>query len=442
IVGHVYGTGGASGSNGMGGAMGGASGSSGLGGGFGGVGGGLGGGMGGGMGGMGGMGGGFGGMGGMGAMTGGMGNGIGTGGEMGGGQIAPAVANYQIPPGSARRGPRIEVKTWDPAAPYLRQLRAASSKEAFAVYMRNRARFGDSPAFFVDCADYFFNQREPDLAIQILSNLAELELDDAAPLHILGHRLAQVGAFDLAVLTLEEVLRIRPEDPQSYRDLALVLAQRAEAAARLQALVHNGAKTPRAPPALPQGSTSEAARRAIGSDYARAVDLLTEVVVRRWDSRFAEIELPVLMELNRILVKARNYGVEPGKLDPRLVKPLDVDVRIVVTSCAGNSGAKLEVTEPSVERAGGNHAQTAIGGLVGRPYAFAGPQEYLLHKAISGWYVVRVREAGNGNDSLLGPLTLRVDMYTQFGRENEQFRSLTVRLKNSREALTVGRIKF
>ena len=57
---------------------------------------------------------------------------------------------------------------------------------------------------------------------------------------------------------------------------------------------------------------------AIRSDYQRAVDLLTEVVVRRWEQqRFANIELPVLMELNRILVRARAYGVEAADLDPR-----------------------------------------------------------------------------------------------------------------------------
>ena len=95
--------------------------------------------------------------------------------------------------------------------------------------MKNRAQHANSPAFFVDCADYFFNIHEPDLAIQVLSNLAEMAPDDAATLRILGHRLAIAGAFDLAVLTLEQVLRLRPDDPQSYRDLALVLAQRADA---------------------------------------------------------------------------------------------------------------------------------------------------------------------------------------------------------------------
>ena len=31
----------------------------------------------------------------------------------------------------------------------------------------------------MDCADYFFSQRDPNLAIQVLSNVAELGLDDS-----------------------------------------------------------------------------------------------------------------------------------------------------------------------------------------------------------------------------------------------------------------------
>ena len=189
----------------------------------------------------------------------------------------------------------------------------------------------------------------------------------------------------------------------------------------------------------PGGHTDVAAVR---GDYTRAVDLLTEVVLRRWGPRFAQIELPALMDLNRILVRARSYGVQAAKLDPRLVKPLDVDVRVVATSYAGDSQINIEVAEPSGERAGWNREQTAIGGLIGRFVNNGeGLEEYLLHKAVKGRYVVRAVESANGN-RLSIPLTMRVDIYTHFGREDEQCRSLTLRLRNTRETIAVGRLKF
>ena len=91
--------------------------------------------------------------------------------------------------------------------------------------MKNRAQYGTSPGFFLDCSDFFREAGDAELALQVLSNIAELELEDAALLRVLGYRLLQIGQLDLAVQTFEQVLEMRPEEPQSYRDLALALAR-------------------------------------------------------------------------------------------------------------------------------------------------------------------------------------------------------------------------
>ena len=127
------------------------------------------------------------------------------------------------------RQPGIVIQPWNPDTPYLKELRAAKDKaDRWAVYMKNRAKYGDSPGFFFDCADFFREKDDAELSLQVLSNIAELELEDAALLRVLGHRLVQVGELDLAVQTFDRVLELRPEEPQSYRDLALTLARRAE----------------------------------------------------------------------------------------------------------------------------------------------------------------------------------------------------------------------
>ena len=130
---------------------------------------------------------------------------------------------------SSARQPGIVIKPWQPDTPYLKELQAAKGKaDLFAVYMKNRAKYGTSPGFFLDCADFFREAGDSEMALQVLSNIAELELEDAALLRVLGHRLVQIGQLDLAVQTFEQVLELRPEEPQSYRDLALALARRAE----------------------------------------------------------------------------------------------------------------------------------------------------------------------------------------------------------------------
>ena len=126
------------------------------------------------------------------------------------------------------RQPGIVIKPWDPKTPYVKELQDAKPEAVFDVYMKNREKFGDSPAFFLDCADFFAKQGNAQLALQVLSNIAELELENPSLLRVLAHRLAQTDRFDLAILTFEEVLKLRPEEPQSYRDLALVVARRAK----------------------------------------------------------------------------------------------------------------------------------------------------------------------------------------------------------------------
>ncbi len=345
----------------------------------------------------------------------------------GGNPTTSAVENFEIARPAAPRGPHVVTQEWDPAAPYLSQLRAASREAAFAVYMKNRTKYGNSPIFFLDCADYFFKQHNSEMAVQILSNLAEMDWDDPAPLRILGHRLALAGEFDLAVATLEKVLSLWPDDPQSYRDLALVLTQRADASMKGSGPAPSGYSL--------GGLFCHPAGR--DSDYQRAADLLSEVVTRRWDLRYGQWELPALMELNRLLSKS----TAQVKLDQRLLKPLDVDVRVVVTPLVGNGCVGMDVAEPTGQRAEDNAGQTAIGGLLEPNGRVAGPREYLLRKAVRGPYVVRTSEFGNVG-GLPTPLTLRVDIFTWFGRPNEQCRSTMVHMSRDRASMFAGRIKF
>ena len=322
---------------------------------------------------------------------------------------------------SGSRQPGIVIKPWEPDTPYLKELRAAQGKDLFAVYMKNRAPYGASPAFFLDCADFFREHNNPELAIQVLSNIAELELEEAALLRVLGHRLVQIGQLDLAAQTFERVLELRPEEPQSYRDLALTLARRATQAAKA------GDRSP----------------RAIRDDYSRAIDLLVHVIMDRWDGRFPEIEDIALEEVNHIIPRAKAAGVSKIGLDPRLVKLLDVDIRIVMTWHADNTDIDLWVIEPSGEKAFYGHNRTTIGGLVSRDFTQGyGPEEYLVRKAATGMYRVETNFFGSRATRLLGAVTVQVEVYTNFGRPNEQCKSLTVRLKGAQETVRIGEIEF
>ncbi len=302
--------------------------------------------------------------------------------------------------------PTMAIKAWDPDTPYLKELKQAAPADHLTVYLEQRRRFGDSPAFFVDCADFFFQRKEDKLGLRVLSNIAEMELENPALLRVLAHKLAQQNYLELSRGVFEEVMSLRPEEPQSYRDLALVLD-------RLK-------------------------------QYQKAVELLYKVVTQDWD-RFPEIEVIALMELNRTIAAAKRAGVNTAvfAVDPRLVKLLDLDLRIVLTWDADLSDMDLWVVEPSEEVANYKHDLTTIGGHVSRDVTDGyGPEEYVLKKAMKGRYQTKTNYYASRSPSLTGGVTLQVEVFTNYGRANEKRRAITLRLQEAKDFFVVGEVDF
>lgn len=299
--------------------------------------------------------------------------------------------------------PGVAIKAWKPDSKYARLIEKA--KDQYAEYLRQKKEHGQAPSFYLDCSDLFKEAGKADLALQILSNLAELELENPALLRILGHRLAQLEELEASAEIFAEVLEMRKEEPQSYRDLALVLGR-------------------------------------IGR-YDEAINLLYEVIKKTWDSRFPEIEVIALEELNNLIGKAKIAGVSNFKVDERLIKPIDVDLRIVMTWDADMTDMDLWVMEPSGEKAFYSNPSTAIGGLVSRDFTRGyGPEEYMIRQARTGTYEIKTNFFGSTSQKIAGAVTLQVDIFTNYGRENEKRRSVTLRLKENRETFTVAEIEF
>jgi hypothetical protein len=313
----------------------------------------------------------------------------------------------------------IDIKPWTPDVPYLKALQAAPADRAYSIYLEQRQSYESSPAFYLDCAD-FFAKPSPDLALRILTNIPELAIDDGRLLRIAAHRLQQLGRLDLAIDLFEKVSRLRPEEPQSFRDLALALADRADAAAA--------------------NNDSSRAR----SDYGRALQLLHKVVMNTWQ-RFDGIEVIALTEANRLLARAESIGNPQSAIrnpfDPRLVKLLDPDLRIVLTWDTDNTDIDLHVLEPSGEECLYSHNRTTIGGAMSTDFTQGyGPEEYMLRRLMPGEYKIRAHFFGNRDQRLVGPTTVQATLITHYGRPDEKRQAITLRLKDAKEMVDVGTV--
>jgi tetratricopeptide (TPR) repeat protein len=297
-------------------------------------------------------------------------------------------------------GAGIQLKKWSPDEPYRARMKAAKAAELYAVYLDEKPSYANSTAFVLDSADMLLEAGQRDLALRVLSNLAEMDLENRQVLRILGYRLLQAGEPVLAIPVFKQVLRLAEEEPQSYRDLGLAYA----AAGQVQP----------------------------------AVDQLAEVLNRSWDARFAEIELVTLSELNAIVARA---AVKPdtSRVDPRLLRNLPLALRAVLTWDADNTDIDLWVTDPNGEKCFYANRFTYQGGRMSRDFTGGyGPEEFSLRVAKPGKYRVEVNSFGHRRQIVAGATTVQLRLSMGFGTAKQRDQMITLRLRDTGSTELVG----
>ena len=297
----------------------------------------------------------------------------------------------------------IRLTPWASDSPVARRLRDAAPERAYRVYLDERPDHANSTAFFLDAADALAAKGSPELALRVLSNLAEMNLENRHILRVLGYRLLQAGQPEAAIRVLREVLRLSPDEPQSHRDLGVALAD--------------------------AGQWQEAAER------------FWDVVARPWNARFPDIDQIALAELNALIGRAARAGtpVQTAAFDARLLRNLPVDLRITLAWDADNTDIDLWVTDPNGERAYYGHPLTRQGGRMSQDATGGyGPEEFVLRDAKPGRYTVQAQFYGHRQQVLLSATTVMLRLTTGFGRPDQKEELTTLRLNGRSDMVTVG----
>lgn len=312
----------------------------------------------------------------------------------------------------------IEIKAWDPKTPYLEALKQADADGLYEAYLKQKRTFGSSPAFYLDCADHCFGREETALGTKILTNLAELKIEDAALLRVFAWRLRQAQQYELAVRQFRRIVKLRGEDPQSYRDLALTLAE--------------------------WGKTDRDAAK-----LEEAMALYVKVAFTPWTRHADTLGLFALEELNALVawIEASEWikGAKPTvpPFDAKFREPLQADLRIMIAWDADNTDIDLHVVEPGGEEAFYGHNRTERGGLVSHDITDGyGPEEYLISKAPAGDYGIFCNYFASHQQTVLGPATVTATIFTNWGRADEKRQTLAIRLDTPKDKVPLGTVKF
>jgi len=298
---------------------------------------------------------------------------------------------------------RIVLNAYDPDTPYLKVMEYTDPAKAIETYHKLKKEYGQTPSFYVDVADYFFKKGDLAQAVLVVSNLAELNLEDAQLLRVLGYKLSSYKAYKEAIEVFRKVVAIREEEPQSYRDLGLALAE--------------------------------------DKQYQEAVETLYKVVKNAWDERFGDVQLVTMNDINSLV--ARHKGIKTNFMDKRLLKSEPVDIRVVLSWDTDNCDMDLWVTDPTDEKCFFDNKLTYLGGKISKDVTQGyGPEEFMIKKAPKGTYKIETDYFGTLSQKQLMPVTLRITFYTHFGTDKEQKQETTVRLTNEEDVIEVGSFKF
>lgn len=294
----------------------------------------------------------------------------------------------------------IQLKKWEPNEPYIARFKAAADADLYKIYLDERTAYRSSTAFYLDVADIFFDRKQPELALRILSNLAEMNLDNRHVLRILSYRLLQAKQPQDAIPFLTRVAELSPNEPQSWRDLGLAYAA--------------------------TGASQEAIKN------------LWKVVSQPWHGRFPGVEQIALNELNAIAASSVQT-VDTSFVDARLRKNLPVDLRVVLAWDADDTDIDLWVTDPNDEKVYYSHKLSYQGGRISNDFRGGyGPEEFLLKDAKPGKYKVEAKFYGHRQQVITPATSLMMKLTTQFGRKNQKDESVILRLSGQAEEVFVG----
>ena len=298
---------------------------------------------------------------------------------------------------------RIVLNAYDPDTPYLKVMEYTDPAKAIETYHKLKKEYGQTPSFYVDVADYFFKKGDTQQAILVVSNLAELSLENAQLLRILGYKLSSYKAYKDAIAVFRKVMAIRKEEPQSYHDLGWALAE--------------------------------------DKQYQEAVEILYKIVLDVRDTRLGDLQLITMNDINSLI--ARHKEIKTDFIDKHLRKEEPVDIRVVLSWDTDNCDMDLWVTDPTNETCFFQNRLTYLGGKISKDVTLGyGPEEFMLKKAPKGTYKIAVNYYGSHSQKQLMPVTLRITFFTHFGTDKEQKKETTVRVTNEKDVIEVGSFEF
>ena len=304
----------------------------------------------------------------------------------------------------------INFKPWSAENDYIKLLMAQTSiEDAYKTYLSLRGKYRNTPSFFMDVADFFDSKQEAKLAIKVLSNLVEIDLDNHEVMRALAYKLEYFKQDQLALHVYKEILKLRPEEPQSTRDLSLAFEN-------------------------------------VGQ-YQKAFDLLYtlidgQLVEKDLDERFYGIEHLAFIEAGHLIQKYKGQ-IQLTEVQKKRIQPIKLDLRVVADWNHNDTDLDLWVETPEEVSISYKKTISDFGDHLSEDMTEGyGPEEFMIKKGLKGTYEIELDYFADDVQKISGPTTLKITIFKNYGSKDETKEVRVFRLDAEKDLLEIGSIQF
>ncbi|MCZ4243233.1 VIT domain-containing protein [Pedobacter punctiformis] len=310
--------------------------------------------------------------------------------------------------GEMIQGPTIIIPEFKSDKDYMKNLNGKPDS-AYLAYLKMRPGYITTPMFYFDVANWFYQQKDSVRALTILSNIADLDLENADLYKTLAYKLKQTGNYTEEIFVTGKVLQWRPMEAQSYRDYALALAD--------------------------------------AGQYQKALDHLYKVLTQSYNSQIADrdqgIEEIIISEINNLINNHKDKLNVRG-IDKRMIFPLPVDIRVVLNWNKNDTDIDLWLTDPTGEKGYYSNPRTQIGGRISNDFTSGyGPEQFMVKKAVKGKYKIEVNYFGDSQINISGPTTITAEIYTRYSTGKQERKVIVLPMEaNNKNGNLIGEFSF
>jgi tetratricopeptide (TPR) repeat protein len=291
-----------------------------------------------------------------------------------------------------------------PNTPYINALKAAKSiDEAFNIYLVQRKKYGDKASFFLDAYDYFKGWNNEVVSNRILSNVLEIAYDNDVVLKALHYKQQENGDYAAAVKTLEHLVKLKPKDSQSYRNLAL-------------GYVYNG-------------------------QYAEALKLYNNIDKKIGVGGISTLGIEkTITNETKNLIALHGEKLNTNGVNPKFLKPIKYKSRIVFEWSDLDAEFDLNIINPQNRFFTWSHTRAENSQRIAQQKELGyGLEEFYLTSSDVGEWIFNMKYYGTNAKEKL-PTYIKITVYKNFGSPDQTKKISVVRLEKTNIEETVSKL--